>query len=85
MFLSWEIDIKLCQICTKIFIFDILYKNHRFKQAIFNKYPTNLETKISQRSLKNLGFLLLSFEFNNFSSLTEIIGNIIESREQNSD
>ena len=68
MFLSWEIDIKLCQICTKIFIFDILYKNHRFKQIIFSKYATNLKTTISQGSLKNLS-LLLGFEFYNFSFL----------------
>ena len=88
MFLSRELDINLCQIETKIYIYKILYKNRRFKQVKFSKYTTNLEKNISQRSLKNLGFLLSSFEFDNFSSLTEIIGNIIESsvsREQNSD
>ena len=39
MFLSQEIDVKLCQIYTKIQIF------------IFNKYATNLKTKIFQRNL----------------------------------
>ena len=32
MFLSREIDIKLCQIYTKIHIYTILYKNSRIKQ-----------------------------------------------------
>ena len=34
MFLSREIDIKLCQIYTKIHIYAILYKSCRFKQII---------------------------------------------------
>ena len=55
MFLSREIDIKLCQIYAKNYIYKILYKNRRFKQIIFSKYATNLKTTISQRSLKNLG------------------------------
>ena len=35
MFLSREIDIKLCHIYTKIYIYKIMYKNSRFKQIIF--------------------------------------------------
>jgi len=71
----------------KIYICKILYKNCRFKQIIFNKYATNLKTTICQRSLKNLGLLLLLFEFNKFSFLKDIIDNIITtsvSRDQNS-
>ena len=49
MFLFRGIDIKLCQIYTKIHT--ILYKSSRFKQIIFSKYATNLKTTISQRSL----------------------------------
>ena len=74
IFLSREIDIKLCQIYKKISIYKIVYKNIRFKQIIFSKY---LKTTISQRSLSNLGLLLLLFEFNNFSFLIDIIDNII--------
>ena len=40
MFLSWEIDIKLCQSYTKI-------KSCIIKQIIFNNYATNLKTTIS--------------------------------------
>jgi len=48
MFLSREIDIKLC-LYTKIHIYTytVLYRNSRFKQIIFSKYATNLKTKIS--------------------------------------
>ena len=35
MFLSREIDIKLCHIYTKIYIYKIMYKNSRFKEIIF--------------------------------------------------
>ena len=42
MFLSREIDIKLCQNYTKADICQILYKSSRFKQIIFSKYETNL-------------------------------------------
>ena len=55
----------------------MLYKTSRFKRIIFRKSTTNLKTMISQRSLKNLGLLLLSFEFNNFSFIKDIINNII--------
>ena len=74
MFLSRENDTKLCQIYKKISIYKIVYKNIRFKQIIFSKY---LKTTISQRSLSNLGLLLLLFEFYNFSIIKDIIENII--------
>ena len=87
MFLSQEIDIKLCQIDTKIYIYKMLHKNSRFKRIILSKYTTNLKTKISQRSLRNLSLLLLLLEFNQFSFLIDTINNIINmsvSRDQNS-
>ena len=77
MFLSREIDIKLCQNYTKTYQCKILCKIRSIKQIIFNKYATNLNTTISQRSLINSGLLLLLFEFNNFSCLIDIIDNII--------
>ena len=49
MFLSQEIDVKLCQIYTTIHIY--IYRNSRYKQIIFSKYATNLKTKIFQRNL----------------------------------
>ena len=70
--LSREIDIKLCQIYTKIHIYAILYKSCRIKQIIFNKYATNLKTTISDRCLRILGLLLFYFVF-----LIDIIDNII--------
>ena len=47
------------------------------RKIIFSKYATNLKMTISQRSLSNLGLLLLSFEFNNFSFIKDILDNII--------
>jgi len=38
MFLTREIDLKLCQIYTKIHIYAILYKSCNINQIIFNKY-----------------------------------------------
>ena len=83
MFLSREIDIKLCQIFTKIHKYTILYKSSRFKQIIFSKYANNLKTTISQRSLIVTGFLLLFL----FLLLIDIIDKIIlksVSHDQNS-
>ena len=78
MFLSRDIDIKLCQNYAKTFICNnIVYKICNIKQIIFNKYATNLKTTISQRSLRNSSLLLLLFELNNFSFLINIIDNII--------
>ena len=51
MFLSWEIDLQLCQINTKINIYTILYESSGFKKIKFSKYATNLKTMISQRKL----------------------------------
>ena len=77
MFLSREIDMKLCRNYTNTFICKVLYKFRNIKQIILNKYATNLKTKISQRSLRNLGVLLLLFEFNKSLILIDIIDNII--------
>jgi len=44
MFLSREIDIKLCQNYTKTGISQILYKSYSIKQIKFNNYATNLKT-----------------------------------------
>ena len=70
MFLSREIDIKLCQIHTKIHKYGISYnKCCSIKQIIFNKYATNLKTTISHSNLRISGFLFLI--------LIDIIYNII--------
>ena len=61
MFLSREIDIKLCQIYTKIHIYAILYESCSIKQIKFNKYSTNLKKTISHRSLRISGLLILYF------------------------
>ena len=38
MFMSQEIDIKLCQNYTKSYSYEILYKIRSIKQTIFNNY-----------------------------------------------
>ena len=43
MFQSREIDIKLCQLYTKINIYTILNKSSRFKQIIFNQIRNQSE------------------------------------------
>ena len=48
MFLSREIDIKLVQIYTKIYIYVILYKICSIKQIIFHK--------------KNIAFIILPYQ-----------------------
>ena len=48
MFLSREIDIKLCQIYMKIQIYAILYKSCSIKQIIF------IPQKLNQSELKTL-------------------------------
>ena len=61
-----------------LFIYKSLYKNGRFKRIIFSKYTTNQsENNDIQESQRKLGLLLLSFEFNNFSFLINIIDNTI--------
>ena len=72
MFLSREMDLKLCQIYMKIYA--ILYKSCRFKQLIFSKYKTNLKKTISYKNLRISGLLLLYFHFSFF---IDIIDNII--------
>ena len=62
MFLSREIDIKLCQNYTKTYMYQILYKIRSIKQIIFNKYATNLKMTISNRSLR-ISDLLLFLNF----------------------
>jgi len=44
MFLSREIDIKMCQNYTKTHKCKIWYKILNFKQIILSKYATNLKT-----------------------------------------
>ena len=61
-----------------------LYQNFSMKSLSVKQKVRNLsETKISQRSLKNSGLLLLLFKSNNFSFLIYIIDTFV-SREQNS-
>ena len=55
MFLSREIDIKLCQIYTKIHIYAILYKSCSIKQIIFNKRSQSENDDIPQKP-ENLRF-----------------------------
>ena len=78
MFLSQEIDIKLCQNYTKSYIYDISYKIRSIKQTIFNKYATNLKTTISYRiEPENLRFApVIIFNFY-FALLIDIFDNII--------
>ena len=64
MFLSREIDIKLCQNYTKSYIYQISYKIRSIKQTIFNKYATNLKTTISYRSLAEVLVVIFSIWYN---------------------
>jgi len=73
MFLSREIDIKLCQIYTKIYIYAISYKSFNIILIIFSKYTTNLKMTISHRSLRISGLLLFFF----FAFLIDINDKII--------
>ena len=78
MFLSREIDIKLCQNYTKSYIYQISYKSCNIKQTIFNNYATNLKTTISHRRSKRISDLLLLKNLNlYFPFLKDIIDNII--------
>ena len=52
MFLSREINIKLSQIYTKIYI----YNNRRFKQNIFSSYATNLKNDVILEEPEKLRF-----------------------------
>ena len=70
MFLSRGIDIKLFQNYTKTYICKILYRISSIKQIIFNKYATNLKTRIEERDKLNVGFYyylnLITFIFNRY-------------------
>ena len=77
MFLSREIEIKLCQNYTKTFIYQILYKIRSIKQTIFNKYATNLKKTISHRSQRISDLLMLQFFNFYLSFLIDIIDHII--------
>ena len=41
MFLCREIDVRQCQIYTKMYKYKIVFKIRRFKQIIFSKYARN--------------------------------------------
>ena len=77
MFLSREVDIKLCQNYTKSYIYQISYKIRIIKQTIFNKYATNLKTTISYRSLRISDLLLLKIVIFYFALFIGIIDNSI--------
>ena len=72
---------KTVSMLNQNYTYEIWYSNLSFKQIIFSKYATNLKTTITQRSLNNLG-LLLVLEFNTFSFLLDIIDTSVL-REQN--
>ena len=80
MFMSREIDIKLCQNYTKILMYEIFYKSSRFKQIMFSKYATNLKTIVSHRSLRISDLFLFHFFHFYFAFLIYIIDNIITYR-----
>ena len=71
MFLSREIDIKLCQIYTKIYIVAILYINSRFKQFILKKIRNQYENDYIPQEPENLRFgpniIFLIFTFNRYN------------------
>ena len=56
MFLSQEIDIKLCQRYTKYYILEIWYRNQSYKQIIFSKYATNLKNDNNSEVPKQLRY-----------------------------
>ena len=72
-----EIDMKLCQVFTKIHIYPILYKSCSIKQIIYSKYATNLKMTISHRSLRISGLLLSQFFILHFAFSIDVIDNII--------
>ena len=73
IFFSWEIDIKRCQIYTKMIYIKFCIKNSGFKRIIFSKYTTNPKTTISQRSLRNLGLLLFKSVLREKTTICAII------------
>ena len=78
MFLSREIDIKLCPTYTKIHICAILYKSSRFKQIIFNQIRNQSENDDIPQKPENLRFAhVIIFIFFYFAFIIGIIDNII--------
>ena len=61
MFLSREIDLKLCQNYTKMHIYQIVYKNCSIKQLIFNKYTNNRKRLYPTAEPENLKFSPFAF------------------------
>jgi len=72
MFLSREINIKLGQIYTKIYIYSILYRNSSFKEIIHQIWNQSENEDIPEKPNCNLDFLQLLFLF-----LIDIINNTI--------
>ena len=71
MFLSREINIKLC---TKIYIYSILYRNSRFKEIIHQIWNQSENEDIPEKPNCNLDFLQLQWNpYNN-----EYIGRIYQ-------
>ena len=71
MFLSREIEIKLCQNYTKTYIYEI-------KQTIFNKYATIMKITIIPQEPENLRFVPVIFFYFLFCIFNiDIIDNII--------
>ena len=63
MFLSREIDLKLCQNYTKMYIYQIVYKNCSIKQLIFNKYTNNRKRLYPTAEPENLKFSPIAIFF----------------------
>ena len=67
MFLSREIDTKLCQPYPKTYLYDMWYKNQNFKQIIFSKKRNesknydNLKEPKQVRSYYKLNILIFNF------------------------
>ena len=77
MFLSREIDIKLCKNYTKTYIYQILYKSCSVKHIIFNKYATNLKNDYIHEEPENLRFSTVIIFYFVFCILIDITDNII--------
>ena len=71
--LSRGIDVELCQIYTKIYIYKIMHKNSRFKYIICNKCNQSENNDIPEEheNLKFLSFTVHQLSFFRFSPLKE--------------
>ena len=74
-----EIDIKLCQIFMKIYVYKIVYKNIVGLNGSYSTiYNQSENGDITARSIiRNLCLILLLFEFNFFLFIEDKIDNII--------